>query len=305
MEFEITSKKTMGTAAKISSAGWRSALFAEAFSLSGGAAFALEAAAFSAVLEEICRKYLPADAGEKETRAFVEGLRLRELALARACAAGHEKAWTEFLNRYREPLYSAALAITRDDAAGRELADSLYAELYGIKERVTAEGSERFSKLATYTGRGSLEGWLRTVLAQGWVDRYRKRRRLVSLEEETEAGRQFAAAESRPQPGADPRLAAATDEALAALAAEDRFILASYFLDQRTLAEIAGALHVHESTISRRLERVVRDLRKRILKSLGQRGLSARAAEEALEVDVRDLAVNVAQRLRPQNEERA
>ena len=208
MEFEITSNAAMETAAKSSSAAWQSALYREAFSLSGGAAFGLEAAAFSAMLEEVCRKYLLADAGEKETRGFVEGLRLRELALARACAAGHERAWTEFLNRYREPLYSAALAITRNDAAGHELADSLYAELYGVKERATAQGLERFSKLNTYTGRGSLEGWLRTVLAQSWVDRYRKQRRLVSLEEETEAGRQFAAAESPPQPGADPRLAA-------------------------------------------------------------------------------------------------
>ena len=49
----------------------------------------------------------------------------------------------------------------------------------------------------------------------------------------------------------------------------------------------------------------VRDLRKRILKSLTQRGMSARAAEEALEVDVRDLALNVGQRLRPQKEEQA
>src|SRR5438874_3410301 len=305
MEFEITSHKAMETGVKTSSSTWRSALFAEAFSLSGGAVFGLETTTFSSLLEEICRKYLPADAAEKETRAFVEGLRLRELALARACAAGNERAWTEFLNCYREPLYSAALAITRNDAAGRELADSLYAELYGVKERVTTQGTERLSKLSTYTGRGSLEGWLRTVLAQGWVDRYRKQRRLVSLEEETEAGRQFAATQPLPHPSGDARLAVATDEALAALTAEDRFVLASYFLDERTLAEIAGTLHVHESTISRRLERIVRDLRKRIVKSLAQRGMSARAAEEALEVDVRDLAVNVAQRLRPQNEEQA
>ena len=108
-----------------------------------------------------------------------------------------------------------------------------------------------------------------------------------------------------PQPGADPRLAAATDEALGALAAEDRFILAAYFLDGHTLAEIGATLAVHESTISRRVERIIRDLRKRILKSLTQRGMSARAAEEALEVDVRDLALNVGQRLRPQKEEQA
>src|SRR5438876_3010590 len=128
MEFEITSNTAMETAAKSSSAAWQSALFREAFSVSGGAAFGLEAAAFSALLEEVCRKYLPADAGKKGTRAFVEGLRLRELALARACAAGHERAWTGFLNRYRAPLYSAGLAITWNHAARHELADSLYAE---------------------------------------------------------------------------------------------------------------------------------------------------------------------------------
>src|SRR5207237_4212975 len=146
----------------------------------------------------------------------------------RACDAVHGRAWIEFLNGHREPLYWAALAIPRNDAAGHELADSLYAELYGVKERATAQGLERFSKLSTYTGRGSLEGWLRTVLAQRWVDHYRKQRRLVSLEEEAEAGRQFAAAESPPQPGADPRLAVATDEALGALAGGGRSILAAY-----------------------------------------------------------------------------
>ncbi|PYX93285.1 MAG: hypothetical protein DMG67_04605, partial [Acidobacteria bacterium] len=78
MEFEITSNTAMETAAKSSSAAWQSALFREAFSVSGGAGFGLEAAAFSAMLEEVCRKYLPAGAAEKETRAFIEGLRLSE-----------------------------------------------------------------------------------------------------------------------------------------------------------------------------------------------------------------------------------
>ena len=44
-------------------------------------------------------------------------------------------------------------------------------------------------------------------------------------------------------------------------------------------------------------------LRKQIMKSLVQSGMSARAAEEALDLDVRDLAINVRQRLRPPPEE--
>ncbi len=105
-------------------------------------------------------------------------LRVEDLALARACAAGNERAWERFLIRYREKLYDIAGYITKESSSARELADSLYADLYGMSAR---EG-QRVSKLASYTGRGSLEGWLRTVMAQEHVNRYRKQRRLVSLD---------------------------------------------------------------------------------------------------------------------------
>jgi RNA polymerase sigma-70 factor (ECF subfamily) len=213
---------------------------------------------------------------------------VEELALARACAAGHERAWEIFMSRYRERLYDIAAYIAKESSAARELADSLYADLYGT---VTRDG-RRVSKLASYTGRGSLEGWLRTVMAQEFINRYRRQRRLVSLEEESEDGREFAATQSDPVIAVDPRVKAATDEVLTALPAEDRFILASYYLDQRTLAEIARTLAVHESTISRKLDKVVKSARKQILAALEKKGMSRRQAEEALQVDVRDLQLN-------------
>jgi RNA polymerase sigma-70 factor (ECF subfamily) len=90
---------------------------------------------------------------------------------------------------------------------------------------------------------------------------------------------------------------AATDEALAELSAEERFILAAYFLDGRTLAEVARMLRVHESTISRKVEKITAALRKRIRNGLTARGMSKRQAEEALDADVRDLRVDVRARL--------
>jgi RNA polymerase sigma-70 factor (ECF subfamily) len=293
----------MDAAVKSAPPAWQQALFEELFAQSESARFGLALADFCATLREICGKQLAGSASRSDTEAFLRGLRLKELALTRACAAGHEAAWTEFLTRYRSLLYQAALSITRDDSRGRELADSIYAELYGMKLREGADGQQRVSKLLFYTGRGSIEGWLRTVLAQEYVNRYRRERRLVSLEEETEAGTQFAASDPEPESAADPRLTAATDKALAELATEERFILAAYFLDGRTLAEIGRMLRVHESTISRKLERLTQELRKRILRSLVQAGMSTRAAEEALDIDVRDLAINVRQRLRPPPEE--
>jgi RNA polymerase sigma-70 factor, ECF subfamily len=265
----------------------------EIYRKSRGEEFGLTRQQFDSVLGEIARKYLPADAAQNDARELYASLRAEELALARACAAGYEHAWEVFLTRYREKLYDIAGYITKESSAARELADSIYAELYGT----TTRDGQRTSKLASYTGRGSLEGWLRTVMAQEHINRYRRQRRLVSLDEETEEGFQFATSESEPAIAVDPRVEGAIDEVLAALPSEDRFVLASYFLDGQTLAEIARTLGVHESTISRKLDKLAKSLRKGILASLARRGMSRRQAQEALEVDVRDLRVNIRSRL--------
>jgi RNA polymerase sigma-70 factor (ECF subfamily) len=256
---------------------------------------------FVAILNQIAARYLPAAASPQETAEFYASLRVEELALARACATGHERAWEIFMARYREKLYDIAAYIAKGSSAARELADSLYADLYGT----TTRDGQRVSKLTSYTGRGSLEGWLRTVMAQEFVNRYRRQRRLVSLEEESEDGKEFAAKETEPPAGLDPRVQTATDEALAALQPEERFILASYYLDERRLAEIARMLAVHESTISRKLDKVVKSLRKQVMAKLERKGMSRRQAQEALEVDVRDLRLNLRDRVTQESGPRA
>jgi RNA polymerase sigma-70 factor, ECF subfamily len=264
-------------------------LVAELHAKSGCEKIGLALESFAAILCDVAAKYVPAGATQAEARTFLLTLRVEELALARACAAGNNSAWELFLIRYREKLYQSALRIAREDSAARDLADSLYAELYGT----TTRDGERISKLASFTGRGSLEGWLRTVLAQEFVNRYRRTKRLVSLDEENEEGAQFAAPDPEPLPSADSRLESATDAALASLSSEDRMVLAAYYLDGRTLAEVARILGVHESTISRKVDKLAKSLRKKILAGMMQQGMARRQAEEALEVDVRDLQVNI------------
>jgi RNA polymerase sigma-70 factor, ECF subfamily len=241
------------------------------------------------ILCDVAGKYLPGDTERSEARAFLVTLRIEELALARACAAGNNSAWEIFLTRYREKLYQSALRIAREDSAARELADGLYAELYGT----TVREGVRVSKLSSFTGRGSLEGWLRTVLAQEFVNRYRRTKRLVSLDEENEDGAQFAAVQAEDFSSADVRLELATDAALAELQSEDRFVLAAYYLDGRTLAEVARMLGVHESTISRKVDKLAKLLRKKIMAGMMQRGMARRQAEEAMEIDVRDIQINI------------
>jgi RNA polymerase sigma-70 factor, ECF subfamily len=260
----------------------------ELYDRTEGPAFAYSFEEFQSALLEIAGKQRP-EAGEAEILEFLSNLKVGELVLTRACARGNEKAWEIFLTRFRAKIYEIAWAITRNDATGRELADSVYAELYGV----SAQGQERTSKLLYYSGRGSLEGWLRTVLAQEFVNNYRRAKPNVSLEEEQERGFEPAAASAAPETSPDSRLAPAIDNSLAQLAPEDRFLLSAYFLDGRTLAEIGGVLKVHESTISRKLDRITAELRKSILRTLAEGGMSKRQAEEALEADVRDLAVDL------------
>jgi RNA polymerase sigma-70 factor, ECF subfamily len=262
------------------------------FERSGAAAYGVDREQFAAILEQIQCKYLP-HASSAQAADFCASLRLEELVLAHACAAGNERAWQDFISRYRAKLHGMALHITRDAAHAAELADSLFADLYGVNAR----DGVRNSKLVSYTGRGSLEGWLRTVMAQEFINRYRKQKRVVSLEEQEEEGVQFAAAEPALACTSDPRLEAATDQALAELLAEDRFVLAAYYLDGRTLADIARVLGLHESSVSRRLDRVSDGLRKRILACLRERGMSHAQAAEALETDVRDVQLDLRARL--------
>ncbi len=268
------------------------------YASSHAAEYGLSASDWEQAITAVAAKYC-SGMTEAECSALLENLRHEELALTRGCAAGNENAWEVFLTRFRAPLYSAAYGITRNDADGRELADSLYADLFGIKDA----GADRRSKLLYYMGRGSLEGWLRTVLAQEWITRKRRTQREVSLDEQAEAGKQFESTASAAAPtGTNSALGAAVSAALAALAPEERFLLVAYFLDGRTLAQIALVQRVHESTVSRKLDRLTAALRKEIRKRLIANGLSPGAADEALEeVDVRDLEVKVRENLKQES----
>ena len=221
------------------------------------------------------------DANQKA--AFYRSLHLPELALAHACALGREAAWERFLSLHRAPLMHAAIAITGSATLGEELADSLYAELYGLRQY----DGQRRSPLATYTGRGSLAGWLRTTLVQRFRDHHRRTHR------ETPLDGIDSAAPAVPTPAETTVLAEAVNCTLKDIVPEDRFLLAAYYLDRQTLLQIARTLNVHEATIGRRLKRLVAGLRKQLLRNLCSSGLSRAAAEEALGADPRDIEINL------------
>ena len=216
---------------------------------------------------------------------YLENLHYADLALACACSAGSEAAWEFFVAQFRQELYRAARAITGSASAGdsnaRELADSLYADLYGLRE---SEG-RRKSLFDYFHGRSKLGTWLHAILAQRHVDVIRRARKLEPLEDEAGSERSEIterAAAKAPAVGSgtsrtavsdppDPDrarylslLQAALTAALASLEPRDRLRLAHYYSDERTLAQIGRLLGEHEATVSRKLERTRRSLRERV-----------------------------------------
>jgi RNA polymerase sigma-70 factor, ECF subfamily len=219
--------------------------------------------------------------------AFWRSLQLPDLALAHACALGREPAWRLFMTRYRDAMIQAATAITSSAAQGRELADSLYADLFGLTE---CGELRRVSPLSYYSGRGTLKGFLRATLAQRNVDHHRRTDRETQLTTEELPATPFGAT---PTMDTLSRLGQALGRTLGSLAAEDRFVISSWFLDRRTLLEISRVLGVHEATVSRRLQRLTTRLHDDLLANVQASGLSRAAAEEALATDPRDLDVNL------------
>jgi RNA polymerase sigma-70 factor (ECF subfamily) len=189
-----------------------------------------------------------------------------DLELARRCAAGEPAAWDHFVRDYRPVLYRAADLLDPSGGA-REIADSLYAELYGVR----SAGSERRSLLLSFSGRSSLASWLRAVLCQRFVDRVRAGRRLEPLPGEDEAGVGL----HHPAEPADPNrsryvelVTQALSRAVGQLSSRDRLRLSSYYVQELTLAEVGRLLEEHEATVSRQLARTRRAVRAAVEREL-------------------------------------
>lgn len=239
---------------------------------------------FLEALERSARGYCKTQArvSAAELERYLESLHLADLALACACMAGNETAWEYFVRNYRPELYGAARAVARD-ANPHELADSIYAELFGVD----AQGRERASLFRYFHGRSKLSTWLRSIVAQRFVDYVRAQKRVASLDDEVEEsgseGALLQGHKSGPTTqGHDPERAGlldamqrAVEGAIARLDARDRLRLSYYYVQDLTLAQIGRLLGESEATTSRKLERTRGELRKGIEIALREGGLSA------------------------------
>ena len=186
-----------------------------------------------------------------------------------------EPAWEHFVQRLSPlpcaPPHAAVLRCSSASPEACDLADSLFAELYGL-----ADGARRERSLFRYFhGRSSLKTWLRAVLAQRHIDAIRAGRRFESLDDDD--AKPGAHKIPQPFPSSPPTLIAnATSRfsfarlqaALAALDPRDEQRLRLYYAKEQTLAEIGRQLGEHESSVSRNLDRIRLALRRAVEETL-------------------------------------
>lgn len=226
---------------------------------------------------------------------FIDELQADDLCLIIACELGDENSWNELVERFTPTVRSAARSASVNEDAAEDLAQSIWAELFGIRNRKDGKSS---SKLAYYSGRGSLAGWLRAVVAQLAVDTYRRQSRLVQTEEDADLerlsheasaheGQQVVPASLLQNPEqtianrfAEADLQAALRDAVGKLSAPDRLLVKLYYFDDLRLREAGEVLGVHEATASRRLTRVHAELRKMVAEILvNEKGWTKAEAE--------------------------
>jgi RNA polymerase sigma factor (sigma-70 family) len=253
-------------------------LFAE----SGAASWGLRRDSFAAALELSARKRFGEETpGAIQLDEYLSKLHLQDLALACACAEGRVEAWDYFVSTFRGYLRSAAGAILHcppQSPAACELADSLFADLYGV-----GEGATRRSLFRYFHGRSSLKTWLRAVLAQRHIDTIRAGRRFTELEsadgEAVLPAAQGATLRRMSSSGGDPvrdphrtELVAlfrrTLEVALGLLEPRDKERLRLYYAAEQTLAEIGRKLGEHESSVSRNLDRTRQQLRREMEQAL-------------------------------------
>ncbi|MFO7694066.1 MAG: sigma-70 family RNA polymerase sigma factor [Vicinamibacterales bacterium] len=228
----------------------------------------LAACDFTAALRRsVAHRFAGRPPAAAEVEQYLESLHLEDLALACACARGSESAWEHFVREFRPVILRIASRGQQADRA-RDVADSVYGELYGLDER---DGARR-SLLDYFHGRSSLAGWLKAVVAQRLVDEARAARRFEPLPAE-EALRPEMAAGATFELGPDRErflglAQRALADAVAALDSREKLRLSLYYAQEMRLAAVGRVFGESEATASRKLERIRNALRAAVEKRL-------------------------------------
>jgi len=208
-------------------------------------------------------------------------LHTSDLYLSTACALHRDKAWRRFDSLYRKYMNDLVTYICSVHSVAREIRETVAVHLF-------LPDSSGQSRISSYDGRSSLATWLRVIIANRIINEGQRKCNSLQHDEprpELEDCNALPQIESRLKVGRyEPLVCAAVRRACETLSEKERELLLWRFEREAQLGEIARIFSVHQSTITRTLDRIARKLRDNVISHLGALHLDGAAIDECLSI---------------------
>jgi RNA polymerase sigma-70 factor len=238
--------------------------------------------AFHEGLTHITERCLGREAPWEARAEFLPKLHTDDLYLTTACALNSDAAWARFYSLYQKYVKD----LLRYLCAARNVPADPVSDI--LMDLFLPDRSGR-SRIASYDGRSSLATWLRVVVnhrvineGQSRHNSFRRAELCPELADESALEKlEMSIKAARYEQIIQECLKSACD----VLSPQEKLMVLSRFEKGLHLGEIADSFGVHQSTVTRSLERVARKIREHVVRILAiQYRLDQPAIEECLSV---------------------
>jgi RNA polymerase sigma-70 factor (ECF subfamily) len=239
---------------------------------------------------------LISDASNPVRINFVRTLHTNDLYLALACARGSEAAWNRFTLMYSRYIQSAATFVTPPSSTPTEIADNVLVDLF-------LPGPSGRSRIGSYEGRSSLATWLRVVVTHHAANERERLRNSIGDPQVPDVPDELATSRMDASLRAC-RYGTMIRDALRSscdcLTERERLILLLRYDEGLQFGQIARIFGVHQSTITRQIERACKRLREAVVTTLSTKyDLNSAAINECQEDILENPAYSVLAFLEP------
>jgi len=252
--------------------------YSDAYSCHGDLGVKLET--FGRQIRSVVKKHMGHTPLPDAVNTFVTELHTSDLYLAIGCAEHSEPAWQLFTSTYRKFIRSLARLFCKTPDAARDLADNVVVDLL-LPDR------SGHSRISSYDGRSSLATWLRVIVSHRAInERQRKGNNTTRMFDIAEVSDLSALRIMDSTLNIDRYEGVLRDSlqtACEGLADQERLMLLWRYEEGLQLGQIARLLRIHQSTVTRQLDRIQEGLRRKVISILASKhGLGAAAIEECL-----------------------
>jgi len=222
---------------------------------------------------------------------FVRGLHTDDLFLTLACSRASNAGWQRFSSLYRHYLADLSRRLIGRGLDPEDLSDAIWIDLF-LPDR---SGQ---SRIASYDGRSSLATWLRVIVCNRIVnERLRRGSHLIDIEGIPEPADLSAQQEMEARLRLNrygSMILECFQRVSKRLSPRDCLILLLRYDQELQLGQIGRLFSVHQSTITRQMDRALANLRTDLLSSLASEyGLGPDAIKECLSVACELLSTSV------------